>query len=214
MTLWLTRITPNLRHQRSRADLHNAVGMHRTVMSLFPDQPSDQPRRHAGVLFRLDNDAAGPQILVQSQIEPAPENLVEDYGTHECREITPLIEQLRPGVVVHYRIVACSSKRLARDQPPYRKGQRIARTEAEALAWWELRAPEHGLTLNQTQTTMITAERSARSQDTIRHPRTRFQGIATITDAEIARQAVLRGIGRGKAYGCGLLSLAPVRSPW
>jgi CRISPR system Cascade subunit CasE len=39
-----------------------------------------------------------------------------------------------------------------------------------------------------------------------------FDGLAVITDPEHVRAAVCEGIGRGKSYGCGLLSLAPVRS--
>jgi len=32
-------------------------------------------------------------------------------------------------------------------------------------------------------------------------------------DADLVRTALAVGIGRGKSYGCGLLSLAPVRQP-
>ncbi|MBP2477616.1 CRISPR system Cascade subunit CasE [Crossiella equi] len=213
MTLWLTRITPNLRNQRARADLHNANGMHRTVMSLFPAQPSEHPRQHAGVLFRIDNDAAGPQILVQSAIAPEPKHLIEGYGDHELREISPLLEHLTEGLAVRYRLVASTTKRLAQDANPHlSKDRRVARTEPEAVTWWENRAPGHGLRLEQTQITMVTADPSQRSKDDIRHPRTRFEGLATVTDPDLVRQAVLTGIGRGKAYGCGLLSLAYTRS--
>jgi len=36
----------------------------------------------------------------------------------------------------------------------------------------------------------------------------RFDGEAVISDVDAVRHAVLNGIGRGKSYGCGLLSLA------
>jgi CRISPR system Cascade subunit CasE len=39
-----------------------------------------------------------------------------------------------------------------------------------------------------------------------------FDGIAVIKDAELVRAAVQTGIGRGKAYGCGLLSIAPMEN--
>ncbi|WP_349632395.1 type I-E CRISPR-associated protein Cas6/Cse3/CasE [Streptomyces lydicamycinicus] len=53
--------------------------------------------------------------------------------------------------------------------------------------------------------------RGERAQDKrrITHARTRFDGIAHIKDTELLRQRILDGIGRGKAYGCGLLTLAP-----
>ncbi|WP_254667604.1 type I-E CRISPR-associated protein Cas6/Cse3/CasE [Streptomyces sp. SolWspMP-sol7th] len=43
----------------------------------------------------------------------------------------------------------------------------------------------------------------------VRHQRIRFDGTATIADAEQLRTALVHGIGPGKAYGCGLLSIAP-----
>ncbi|MFM9577769.1 type I-E CRISPR-associated protein Cas6/Cse3/CasE, partial [Streptomyces turgidiscabies] len=35
---------------------------------------------------------------------------------------------------------------------------------------------------------------------------------ATIINPELLRQKINEGIGRGKAYGCGLLSIAPARN--
>ena len=40
-----------------------------------------------------------------------------------------------------------------------------------------------------------------------------FEGELKVTDAARLRDAFAAGIGPGKAFGCGLLSLAPVRSP-
>jgi CRISPR system Cascade subunit CasE len=45
----------------------------------------------------------------------------------------------------------------------------------------------------------------------IRHALTRYDGIAVVTDPDALRRAVLGGVGRGKSYGAGLLSLAPLR---
>ncbi|MFD6434343.1 type I-E CRISPR-associated protein Cas6/Cse3/CasE [Streptomyces venezuelae] len=41
------------------------------------------------------------------------------------------------------------------------------------------------------------------------HHRVRFDGTATIVAPDLLRTALQKGIGRGKAYGCGLLSIAP-----
>ena len=38
-----------------------------------------------------------------------------------------------------------------------------------------------------------------------------FEGILTISDVERFRQSLLSGIGREKAYGCGLLTIASIR---
>lgn len=37
-----------------------------------------------------------------------------------------------------------------------------------------------------------------------------FEGVLTITEAELFRKALIDGIGRAKAYGCGLMTLARI----
>lgn len=70
-----------------------------------------------------------------------------------------------------------------------------------------------GSASNRQRLTVLTvsaqSQRDIRTKGGIRLAVVRFDGIATVTDAGLARQAVLEGIGRGKSYGCGLLSLAP-----
>ncbi|ASO21823.1 CRISPR system Cascade subunit CasE [Actinoalloteichus hoggarensis] len=211
MTTWLTRIQPNLSNSRSRADLHDFVGLHRTVMSLFPAKLGDTPRRQAGALFRVDSGPAGDQLLVQSSLRPEPARLPPDYGTLRTTELTTLLDTLENTMVVHYRLVANTSKRLAKDTDRHRRGQLVSLKGEEILDWWHRRSAEHGLALASVEATAVTAPRS-RDRAAIRHARTRFQGVATVVDAERLRDAVLSGIGRARAYGCGLLSVVPARA--
>jgi cse3 family CRISPR-associated protein len=41
--------------------------------------------------------------------------------------------------------------------------------------------------------------------------RTVYEGVLRVTDPEPLRRALIAGIGRSKAYGCGLMTLARVR---
>ena len=42
------------------------------------------------------------------------------------------------------------------------------------------------------------------------HRKAQFDGVLRITDVELFRKSLLSGMGRGKAYGMGLLTLAPL----
>lgn len=55
--------------------------------------------------------------------------------------------------------------------------------------------------------------RNSPSRKKVRHARTRFDGTAAVIDADLLRAKITEGIGRGKAYGCGLLTIAPARTP-
>ncbi|WP_437012987.1 type I-E CRISPR-associated protein Cas6/Cse3/CasE [Streptomyces sp. enrichment culture] len=50
-----------------------------------------------------------------------------------------------------------------------------------------------------------------RGRDAPRMPHSllRYDGTATVTDPDTLTAAMVHGIGRGKPYGAGLLSLAP-----
>ncbi|WP_328982857.1 type I-E CRISPR-associated protein Cas6/Cse3/CasE [Streptomyces mirabilis] len=220
MTLWLTRIQPDLRHRDVRRDLASAVGMHHRLMMLFPDDLGPTARNTLGVLFRIEDTAGparSPQILLQSREHPDPSRLPAGYGTTTTKDISALISLLKNGLAVRYRI----------DANPVRKPGHTTRAATGAKAviplsgtdaddWWARQAEERsGLKLTSTHTTPLTAARGERHQDKhhIRHTRTRFEGTAIVTDHTTLQQRILEGIGRGKSYGCGLLSLAPLTNP-
>lgn len=114
---------------------------------------------------------------------------------------------------VHYRIAANPSKRLAKADENRKAKQVIPLSGPAAEQWWARKAAENGLTLSTLRATAMSPARGENNAGArVRHSITRFDGIAVIADADLARAAVLGGIGRGKSYGCGLLSLAPLRS--
>jgi CRISPR system Cascade subunit CasE len=58
----------------------------------------------------------------------------------------------------------------------------------------------------------LTGRRRPGEQGPITVDPVRFEGHLIVTDASAFTAAILEGIGRGKAYGCGLLSLAPAHT--
>lgn len=224
-TATLTRIRLNRRSQAVRRDLADAVSLHKSVMLLAPDDLGENPRQQAGLLFRLEDatDDAPPTLLVQSHQPPDLTRLPHRYGTAETRPLHPMLQALAPGRPVRYRITAnASAARRVLDghQPVHNKHGRktVALYGDDALAWWQRRAHQAGLTL---ATTAITPARFPRKRRRAGEPGeqthqpgpvhvlTRFDGLATITDPDQLRHALLTGIGRAKPYGAGLLTLAP-----
>jgi CRISPR system Cascade subunit CasE len=192
MTAWLTRIVPEARSQAVRRDLRDAEALHKRVMSLVPDGLGEQARAKAGVLYRYDETGA---------VDAA--RLPDQYGSLAVRDLSPLLDRLQPDMAVQYRIVANTTKRLGRTSE--RAGKLVALRDAEADQWWKA----SGLILRTLISTSLPDIRG-KGPGGVRHAATRFDGMAVVKDPDLVRQAVLGGIGRGKAYGCGLLSLAPL----
>jgi CRISPR system Cascade subunit CasE len=208
MTAWLTRIVPEPCNQAVRRDLRDAEALHKRVMSLVPDGLGEQARAKAGVLYRYDETVAvGPHLLIQTGLPIDASRLPDKYGSLAVRDLSPLLEVLKPDIGVRYRIVANTSKRLGRTSE--RAGKLLALRGDEADQWWQVRAEANGLILRTLISTSLPDIRG-KGPAGVRHAAARFDGIAVVKDPELVRQAVLQGIGRGKAYGCGLLSLAPL----
>ncbi len=225
---WLTQLVLNLAHRQVHSDLGNTAALHRRVMSLVPDGLGESPRAAAGVLFRLDTDRVGaPVLLIQTRVAPDPGRLPNGYAEAHTRDMIPMLTALRLGLPVRYRFLGNTVRRCGRNSTAGSWKQAIPLSDEDAVQWWADRAPAAGLALHSllssasdpltayhahTSRMDVKTARTSRGQDKdIRVPyaATLFEGVATVRDPAVLRAALLAGIGRGKSYGCGLLSLAP-----
>lgn len=208
--LWITRIVPDSRNRAALGDLRDVVRLHRRIMSLFPDGLGPDARRQAAVLFRLEERPTGTSILMQSAIRPALEKLPASYGKARCKSLTPLLNGLREGVNVHYRIIANATRKLGKNTTAGRPKQVVPLHGAEADEWWRRQADAVGLVLHSLHSRQLDTGTGRRADDNrVTHARTQFDGTATVTDPKALIDRIHTGIGRGKSYGCGLLTIAP-----
>lgn len=222
MSLWLTRIVPDPRHRQARHDIQGtgaAINLHRRLMALFPDGIGPEARARLGVLFRTEDTPTGTHILLQSAAEPDLTHLPDSYGTAVSRPLDPLLDALRPGLTVRYRCIASPVRKPgATTRDLYRLPAVIPLQGAAADDWWLRQADTAGLkplTAHSQSLDAVDGQRGttgAAAKQRIRHARTRFDGSAAIIDPDLLRLRITEGIGRGKAYGCGLLSIAPART--
>ena len=219
MTIWLTRLVPDPRSREARHDLSGAIGMHRRLMSLFPSDAGPDPRARFGVLFRTEDTPAGTHVLIQSSHEPDTTRLPDGYGSTLTRPLNALLDAIRPGLNVRYRCVASAIRKPgATTRALYNLPAVVPLSGAAADEWWFRQADASGLkplTLISHPLDAVQGQRGGSNPATapqrIRHARTQFDGTATIIDPDLLRTKISAGIGRGKAYGCGLLSVAPAR---
>ncbi|MFY7068349.1 type I-E CRISPR-associated protein Cas6/Cse3/CasE [Nocardiopsis changdeensis] len=221
---WLTKITPDLSSRRARAAFSNAGELHRLLIDLASEHLGEEtmpsPRQHAGILFRVDEARTGPVLLAQSHGRLAVDRLGDGFGQAAERDLAPFLAGLEKGREVRYRLAATPCKRLGKSEKnAERLGERArpgvnAYTRplygADAEQWWRERAERCGLELREVRSTgmgpALDPGRSGRRK--VRLHMTRFDGYAVVTDPEAVRGAVVEGVGRGKSFGCGMLSLA------
>lgn len=231
---WLTRLVLNSAHRTVHADLGNSAALHRRVMSLVPDGLGDSPRAAAGVLFRLEADQPGaPLLLVQTGMAPDIGRLPVGYANSHTRDMAPMLGALRPGLAVRYRLLGNTVRRCGPNSTAGSWKKAIPLRDEDAAHWWTQRASGCGLGLHtlalrpaapltahrrdgdplQTSAPKADSATTHRQRAKVRVPyaATLFEGTATVQDPELLTAALLTGVGRGKSYGFGLLSLAPER---
>lgn len=215
--LYLSRLSLNPRSRQAQAELRDPYQMHRTLAKAFDAE--DDAQAEARCLFRVDESPRGDLIvLVQSRTEPTWDRLTAppDY-LREPPQVKPFAPALRAGQPLAFRLRANPTKRLPHprgDEPPdgKRLGDRVGLyTEEERLAWLARKASVSGfLLLSVTQTGESPLDCQAKGRRAV-FSAARFEGVLRVTDPALLLEALSGGIGAGKGFGFGLLSLAPMK---
>ena len=231
--IYLSRLVPNIRSREARHDLADCACMHRTLMNAFPDGLSSNgaARSEAGLLYRIESIDKALVLLVQSALPPAwthlPPSWLQPESEPEVKEIAEALGRIESGSVLRFKLVANPTRKIGtKTGADGRKnnGKRVElRSEEEWLAWLERKAGQSGFRLKAVRAAAHVPDvRSGRdlratglekgtdgSPSRLTFYGVAFEGRLEVVDTALFHAALQAGIGSGKAYGYGLLSLAP-----
>jgi len=211
--MYLSRLILNPRSHRTQQELAAPYEMHRTIMSAFPENLANSER----VLFRVDVDrhTGIPTVLVQSQ-QPADWSALQAadgylLASDSLGKPNPAQKQFELSVAAGQRLAF----RLRANPSFKRDGRRLAwLREEDQRAWLDRKAEAGGfrvLSLLVIPEGMVTSEKhSVEASHRMSVYSVRFDGLLMVTDSEKFRDTLAAGIGPAKAFGFGLLSVAPV----
>ena len=201
---YLSLLHMDPRSRAARRDMADLTSMHRTMMSLFPRAASDSPRNEFAVLWRIEPGDT-PTVLLQSACIPDFGSLPDGYASHATQSLDPHLASLVNGGIVYYR----TALNPVRSSRMYATNRQIVIPSADRADWWESRARSAGLLLlDKPRLTGRQARRMNRNGAGFPIYSFRADGTARIEDAALLRSAISSGIGRAKAWGCGLLTVA------
>ena len=231
--MYLSRLAINPRSREVQQDLADVYQMHRTVMSAFPHVEAEgDARAELSVLYRLETAERSREVLllVQSLICPDLSHLTRGYLAADSgevenpaiKDVSRVLQALREGQVLRFRLRANPTRKIETKSTPdgqRRNGRRVdLRTEELQLEWLSRRAEQAGFALVPAiQGGDVPAVRVGASEKVTGRRRrvslatVLFDGLLEVTDPGLFRQAIAAGIGPGKAFGCGLMSIAPHR---
>lgn len=224
----VSRLTLDPRSRETRALLHDAHQLHRWVMRAFPPA-AGAPRQALGVLHRLEADARTGELVLYVQSAEAPDwSFAAGALAPAARgenpavvDIGPTLDGLSAGALCAFRLRANVTRKVDTRSGPdgaRRNGRRVPlRDHAARVAWLERKAAAAGFALvrgvseePEVRVTDEAPQRGRRDDAPLTHEGVRFDGLLRVTDPAALRAAVAAGVGPGKAYGFGLLSLRPM----
>lgn len=215
-----TRFEINPARRAARSLLASPQKLHAAVLAAFPS--TARTEGEGRVLWRIDQHAHKVVLYVASPGKPDLAHLVEQVGwpsTHgwDTRDYTTLLDRLANGKEWRFRLKAnpVSSRRKSEAAE---RSQRFGHVTVAQQTWWLLdRAERNGFTVpegkhGEPDVAVRGREtlKFARGGQTVTLATAVFEGRLLVTDAELFRSNLIQGIGPAKAYGCGLLTLAPV----
>lgn len=227
--LYLSRLALDPRRykvQRALADCHI---LHQHVLAGFPTASTPHAREEFGVLYRLDFDprTTAPTLVVQSIVPPdwtewEGSGLLAAGATPQTKDIATAYAAIGPKTRLRFRLRANPTRRInsSRAGTTPLAGKRVElRDEIGQRDWLARKADQCGFDVigaNVRQGDALGGKQHGRQRrnnqiQSLTFAMVTFDGMLEVTAAESFRQALLQGIGSGKAYGFGLLSVAPAR---
>lgn len=222
--MYLTRMQLNAGSGTARREALDCQALHRRLMSAIPRQHRE-PRAAAAMLFRMDRDrrTGAMWLYVQSQdaldwTQLPPHYLVE--GSLDQKGLDGAYAAIRPGMVLAFRLRANPTRKIDTRSSPSgerRNGRRVPlRDEDAALQWLARKGEQAGFAIVQATASVEDLRHGTRQEGSgnkasrrLTFASTLFQGYLRVTDADVFRGTLTAGIGTAKAYGFGLLSVAP-----
>lgn len=180
--------------------LTDTYSLHRAVYSLFADVRAGQGQEHSGILFAdKGGNAKTRTLLILSTRAPYP----PEHGTLETRPVPP---EYLTAQAYRFAIVINPVRR------NNNSGKLMPLRGREAVAeWFCTKAPRWGFQVRHDtlQVDHISVDRFSKGGYEVTLAKASLSGFLDVTDSPLFAASVVQGLGRARAFGCGLLHIIP-----
>ena len=201
---------------RRRLDINNPDTRHRLVMGIFGNLGAN-PRSDHNILFRVEQQPAkAPAFLIRSDIAPDPAKLTPNSQTRIIENT-----ELQPKKVVAFRLSINAIRRHTKkingekivEAIPVRADNYSENSNYGDLNYWLQQKLSPGLSdvsiLNHQREVIHSSKDLNSNGKTIQIDL--IDGVGIIEEVSALEDMLNKGIGRAKAYGCGLLTIKVLR---
>lgn len=205
---YLTQVTVDFATAMSLR-LRDSYAWHQAVWKLFPGH--DGARRN--FLTRLDQQREGFRLLIVSPERPVPPDWSPSDG--ESWKTKPIPDTYFTRSQYGFQLCANPTKKVASrpDGSVTKNGRRVPLGKREELVEWiKRKGDQGGFTVDEAKLRTFSRGREyfQKNGRAGLHSAVEFQGVLAVTDPVKFHEAFTKGIGAAKAFGFGLLVIAPM----
>lgn len=197
------------RHAVKELRITDRYSLHRIVYDLYPDIRTAEDKaasKSSGILFAdQGGDISGRKILMLANRKPT-DRIKEKYGQVNSR---PIGEGFLEHSQYQFKVMVNPTRRCgaSRKLQPVKERKAIAEWFCErGVQSWGFKVDPHNvevvavdvLQFNDKQKNPITIAQAS------------VQGQLTVTDRQQFHKSFTQGVGRARAFGCGLLQIVPI----
>lgn len=207
--MYLTRIALDDRRRETMQALASPGILHGAVGRCFGEE-------RESCLWRIDRLHEVTHLLILSRDAPDCTAIAAQFGSPDDTGCTKaydgFLSQIREGQCLRFRLRANPVRSVSQGSGNGRGKVCAHVTQAQQKQWLMERAEKHGFSLSEdafdvTDTRWENFPKHAGEKRTVTLRTAAFEGVLTVTDAELFKKTLTGGIGRAKAYGCGLLTV-------
>ncbi len=178
---------------------------------------SCEPEGRTRKLWRIDSLGGVPHLLILSEtpldFSAAAQQFCTDTAV-ECKCYDALLARITEGSRWHFRLRANPTIDKFSEHANRKMVMAIIGT-LQQEEWLVKRSAKHGFSLKEGEFRVTGSQwydfRKGTQRQHVRMLGVTYEGILTVTDADAFRNILTHGIGREKAYGMGLLTIASLR---
>jgi CRISPR system Cascade subunit CasE len=219
--MYMSRIELNYRRQETLRALASPQVLHAALAASFPETTAKER-----ILWRTDKLGNALYVIIQSPQKPDFTHIVEQFGwpasqqQWETREYMPFLTRLQIGQEWQFRLRANPVYADRVRTPKENRGKVLARLSAWRQKKWLLdRTEQYGFRIlpNEDDSPKLEIvqremrEFVKRDGHKISIGMTTFEGALRIENETLLVNTMRKGIGRAKAYGCGMLTLTSLK---
>lgn len=212
--MFLSRMRLDLSLRKTMMALASPKLLHGAVERAFSMSPHRSRK-----LWRIDHLNGRCYLLLLSAVEPDLTSAVTQFGLPdegwETKDYAPMLARITNGSEWRFRLTANPTVRKSAHDRPHRGSLYAHITVEHQRLWLADRAEKHGFHLRDECFDVVhnrweRFRKGGADDKMVTLLSVDYEGLLTVSDADLFRRVLTEGIGRGKAYGMGLMTVIPL----